>query len=234
MSKPSAHPDDPHYLERSGWLRAAVLGGNDGIISVSALIVGIAASGASPSTILMAGIAGLSAGATSMAAGEYVSVSSQSDIERADILREAKALSDNPEAEYEELVDIYRHRGLSEATARQVATELTEKDQLEAHLRDELGLVDELKANPFQAAMVSAMSFIMGAGVPLLSVWLAPPDKILMSVLIATILSLTTLGAIGAKLGGAPIGRAIVRVVALGLLALAVTFGVGTLFNVSL
>ena len=234
MSKPSAHPDDPHYLERSGWLRAAVLGGNDGIISVSALIVGIAASGASPSTILMAGIAGLSAGATSMAAGEYVSVSSQSDIERADILREAKALSDNPEAEYEELVDIYRHRGLSEATARQVATELTEKDQLEAHLRDELGLVDELKANPFQAAMVSAMSFIMGAGVPLLSVWLAPPDTILMSVLIATILSLTTLGAIGAKLGGAPIGRAIVRVVALGLLALAVTFGVGTLFNVSL
>ena len=234
MSKPSAHPDDPHYLERSGWLRAAVLGGNDGIISVSALIVGIAASGASPSAILMAGIAGLSAGATSMAAGEYVSVSSQSDIERADILREAKALSDNPEAEYEELVDIYRHRGLSEATARQVATELTEKDQLEAHLRDELGLVDELKANPFQAAMVSAMSFIMGAGVPLLSVWLAPPDTILMSVLIATILSLTTLGAIGAKLGGAPIGRAIVRVVALGLLALAVTFGVGTLFNVSL
>lgn len=234
MSKPSAHPDDPHYLERSGWLRAAVLGGNDGIISVSALIVGIAASGASPSTILMAGIAGLSAGATSMAAGEYVSVSSQSDIERADILREAKALSDNPEAEYEELVDIYRHRGLSEATARQVATELTEKDQLEAHLRDELGLVDELKANPFQAAMVSALSFIIGAGVPLLSVWLAPPDKILMSVLIATILSLTTLGAIGAKLGGAPIGRAIVRVVALGLLALAVTFGVGTLFNVSL
>ena len=234
MSKPSAHPDDPHYLERSGWLRAAVLGGNDGIISVSALIVGIAASGASPSTILMAGIAGLSAGATSMAAGEYVSVSSQSDIERADILREAKALSDNPEAEYEELVDIYRHRGLSEATARQVATELTEKDQLEAHLRDELGLVDELKANPFQAAMVSALSFIMGAGVPLLSVWLAPPDTILMSVLIATILSLTTLGAIGAKLGGAPIGRAIVRVVALGLLALAVTFGVGTLFNVSL
>ena len=234
MSKPSAHPDDPHYLERSGWLRAAVLGGNDGIISVSALIVGIAASGASPSTILMAGIAGLSAGATSMAAGEYVSVSSQSDIERADILREEKALSDNPEAEYEELVDIYRHRGLSEAIARQVATELTEKDQLEAHLRDELGLVDELKANPFQAAMVSAMSFIMGAGVPLLSVWLAPPDTILMSVLIATILSLTTLGAIGAKLGGAPIGRAIVRVVTLGLFALAVTFGVGTLFNVSL
>ena len=234
MSKPSAHPDDPHYLERSGWLRAAVLGGNDGIISVSALIVGIAASGASPSTILMAGIAGLSAGATSMAAGEYVSVSSQSDIERADILREEKALSDNPEAEYEELVDIYRHRGLSEAIARRVATELTEKDQLEAHLRDELGLVDELKANPFQAAMVSAMSFIMGAGVPLLSVWLAPPDTILMSVLIATILSLTTLGAIGAKLGGAPIGRAIVRVVALGLFALAVTFGVGTLFNVSL
>ena len=221
MSNPSAHPDDPHYLERSGWLRAAILGGNDGIISVSALIMGIAASGASPSAIMIAGIAGLSAGATSMAAGEYVSVSSQSDIERADIKREAQ------------LVAIYEQRGLSVSTARQVAAELTEKDDLGAHLRDELGLVDALKANPLQAALVSALTFTAGAAVPLLAVWLSPADLIVRAVLIATLLSLATLGAIGAKLGGAPIGRAPLRLTLLGVMALGVTFGIGTLFDVA-
>lgn len=233
MSNPIDHPGGPHYVTRSGWLRAAVLGGNDGIISVAALIVGVAAADASPTAVMIAGIAGLSAGATSMAAGEYVSVSSQSDIERADIVREADALEKFPDAEFDELVDIYQKRGLTEETARCVAQELTHADALGAHLRDELGMVEGLEANPLQAAFLSALAFSLAGAIPLLAAGAAPADRVVSAVLISTVLSLAVLGSIGAKLGGAPIIRAVLRVVILGLFALAVTFGVGWLFNVT-
>lgn len=168
MTETSAHPEEPHFINRSGWLRAAVLGANDGIVSVSALVVGVAAASPDPRAVMIAGVAGLTAGAMSMAAGEYVSVSSQSDIEHADIKREKIALAEMPEEEFEELVAIYRARGLSEGTARTVATELSEKDALAAHIRDELGLSDIHTANPLQAAFASGSMFSVAAAVPIL------------------------------------------------------------------
>ena len=174
MIAPTAHPDDPHYLMRSGWLRAAVLGANDGIVSTSSLIVGVAAANPEPTAVLIAGVAGLAAGAMSMAAGEYVSVSSQSDIERADIARETQALKDSPKEELEELAAIYRERGLSDATAMQVARELTAKDALGAHVRDELGLSEIHVANPLQAALASGVTFCAAAAVPLVAAIFAP------------------------------------------------------------
>lgn len=231
---PSAHPDDPHLVNRSGWLRAAVLGANDGIVSVSSLIVGVAASGAGPQAVAVAGAAGLAAGAMSMAAGEYVSVSSQSDIERADIARETQALRDMPAAEMAELAQIWRERGLSPETAAAVARELHDHDALGAHIRDEMGLSDVHAANPLQAAFTSGLTFSAAAALPVLAAWLAPPDNIIPVVLVTTLLALALLGGLGAWAGRAPMMRAIARVVAWGTFAMIVTAGVGRLFDVSI
>ena len=234
MDNPSAHPDDPHYITRNGWLRAAVLGANDGIVSVSALVVGVAASGPDPRMILIAGVAGLVAGAMSMAAGEYVSVSSQADTERADIKREEMALRDTPAAEFEELVEIYRSRGLSSETARTVAQELSEKDALAAHVREELGLSDIHSANPLQAAIASGLTFSVAAAIPVLAAFFAPSALIVPTVLVVTVAALAGLGALGAKAGGAPLLPATFRVVGWGVIAMAVTAGVGWLFGVAM
>ncbi|MDP3264621.1 MAG: VIT family protein [Tabrizicola sp.] len=228
----SAH-QELHYLDRAGWLRAAVLGANDGIVSVSSLIVGVAAADPSRAAILIAGAAGLAAGAMSMAAGEYVSVSSQSDVERADIVRERQALIDTPEAEERELASIYESRGLSPQTAALVARELTEKDDLAAHVRDELGLSEVHAANPLQAAFASGLTFTVAAAVPVVAAAVAPEAQIIPTVVIATLISLAGLGAIGAHAGGAPKPRATARVLFWGAAAMAITAGVGRIFGVS-
>ncbi|MEZ5855707.1 MAG: VIT family protein [Hyphomicrobiaceae bacterium] len=233
MTLPSAHDNEPHYITRSGWLRAAVLGANDGIVSISSLLVGVAAADPSPRAVIIAGIAGLSAGAMSMAAGEYVSVSSQSDIERADIAREKQALVDSPDAELAELVAIYAHRGLSPETAKLVAKELTARDALGSHVRDELGLSEIHAANPLQAALASGATFSVAGGVPLLAAVMSPPNYIIHVVLVVTVLTLVALGYFGAKTGGAPIAPSLVRVVGWGIFAMAVTAGIGKLFGVS-
>ena len=233
MTKPSAHPGDPHYITRSGWLRAAVLGANDGVVSISSLIVGVAAATPEPNAVLVAGIAGLSAGAMSMAAGEYVSVSSQSDTERADIERETNALRDLPKEELSELAAIYREKGLSAETAQRVAEELTAADALGAHVRDELGLSEVHAARPLQAALASGLTFSLAAAIPLLAAILAPEGAIIPVVLVVTILTLAALGAMGAKAGAAPMMRATLRVVGWGVFAMAITAGVGRLFGVA-
>ncbi|AUH33754.1 VIT1/CCC1 transporter family protein [Paracoccus tegillarcae] len=229
---PEAHPDDPHFISRSGWLRAAVLGANDGIVSTSSLIVGVSAAGTDQHGVLLAGLAGLTAGAMSMAAGEYVSVSSQSDTERADIRREAAALRNNPHIELQELASIYEGRGLAPETALLVARELTDHDALGAHIRDELGLSEVHVTNPLQAAFASAATFSVAGALPLLPALVAPSDQIVPVVLIATLVALTVLGATGAAAGGAPIGRAVLRVVTWGAFAMAVTAVIGRLFGV--
>jgi len=233
MTAPSAHPDDPHYLMRSGWLRAAVLGANDGIVSTASLIVGVAAANPEPTAVLIAGVAGLAAGAMSMAAGEYVSVSSQSDIEKADIARETQALKDTPQEELEELAAIYRERGLSEKTAMLVAQELTAKDALGAHVRDELGLSEIHVANPLQAAFASGVTFSAAAAIPVIAAVLAPAGMILPVVLAVSVITLAILGALGAKAGAAPLVPATLRVVLWGVFAMAVTAGVGKLFGIA-
>ncbi|WP_299562148.1 VIT1/CCC1 transporter family protein [uncultured Sulfitobacter sp.] len=229
----SAHSDDPHLIDRVGWLRAAVLGANDGIVSVASLIVGVAAAEPSPRAILIAGAAGLAAGAMSMAAGEYVSVSSQADLEAADIARERQALKDNPKAEEIELAGIYVARGLSEATARQVARELTQNDALGAHVRDELGLTENQAAQPLLAAAASAVTFSLFAAIPLIAAVLAPVSSIIPIVVIVTLFALAGLGALGAQAGGARLVPAATRVVVWGGLAMAVTAAVGRLFGVA-
>lgn len=233
MTRPSAHPDDPHVVHRSGWLRAAVLGANDGIISVASLIIGVAAATPEREAVLVAGVAALIAGAMSMAAGEYISVSSQADSERADIRREAEALAAMPADEEAELAAIYRARGLSEGTAAAVARELTVRDALGAHVRDELGLSDHLAARPMQAALASGTTFSTAAAVPLVAAWLAPGPAILGTVVAVSILALAVLGALGAKAGAAPMVPAMVRVVGWGIVAMATTAAVGRLFGVS-
>lgn len=232
LSYQSAH-EELHYLDRAGWLRAAVLGANDGIVSVSSLIVGVAAADPSRAAILIAGAAGLAAGAMSMAAGEYVSVSSQSDVERADIARERQALIDTPEAEERELASIYESRGLSPETAALVARELTAKDALSAHVRDELGLSEVHAANPLQAAAASGLTFTVAAALPLVAAVLAPEGQVIPTVVGATLVCLAGLGALGAKAGGAPIWPATLRVLFWGAAAMAITAGVGRLFGVS-
>jgi VIT1/CCC1 family predicted Fe2+/Mn2+ transporter len=232
-TEPSAHPDDPHYVHRTGWLRAAVLGANDGIISVASLIIGVAAATPEPGAVLVAGSAALMAGAMSMAAGEYISVSSQADSERADIAREADALAATPADEEAELAAIYRARGLSEATAAAVARELTAHDALEAHVRDELGLSEHLAAKPLQAALASGATFSAAAAVPLLAAWLAPADAIIAAVVTVSVLCLAVLGALGARAGAAPLVPATLRVVGWGVFAMATTAAVGRLFGVS-
>ena len=230
---PDAHPHDPHYITRSGWLRAAVLGAIDGIVSVGSLTVGVAMANPAPGAVAIAGAAGLAAGALSMAAGEYVSVSSQSDIEQADIHREQKALKAQPDVELEELIAIYESRGLAPDTARLVAVELTEHDALGAHIRDELGLVEEHAANPMQAALASAVTFTLSGSIPLLSALLSPADQTVRWVLAVTLAALAVLGIAGARAGGAPVLPALARVLVWGSFAMAVTAGIGHVFGIA-
>lgn len=230
---PEAHPDDPHYISRAGWLRAAVLGANDGIVSIGSLIVGVAAASDSREAVLLAAVAGLVAGAMSMAAGEYVSVSSQADIEKADIRRERRALRSDPEIELEELIRIYEARGLAPDTARLVAVELTEHDALGAHLRDELGLSEIHAANPIVAAIASGATFTVAGAIPLVTAMIAPHAILIPTVLAMTLVALMLLGAVGAKAGGAPSGRAILRVLVWGTAAMAITAVISRLFGVT-
>ena len=232
MSRLRTHAE-AHLIQRIGWLRAAVLGANDGIVSTASLIVGVASSAADPHAVLIAGISGLVAGAMSMAAGEYVSVSSQSDTERADLARERKELSDDPASELEELTGIYVKRGLDRELAGQVASQLMAKDPLTAHARDELGISEITSARPVQAAFTSAATFAVGAAMPLLMALLAPAGKTVLFVSIASLAFLALLGAIGARAGGAGIATAIARVTFWGALAMAITAGIGALSGVA-
>lgn len=222
-----------HLIARVGWLRAAVLGANDGIVSTASLIVGIAAAGASREAIVVAGIAGLVAGAMSMAAGEYVSVSSQSDTERADLARERAELATQPEFELDELAAIYARRGVEPALARQVAEQLTAKDALEAHARDELGISEITGARPIQAALTSAATFAAGAALPLCMALAWPPQGLAIAVSASSLLFLAALGALGAGAGGAGMWRAAGRVTFWGAMAMALTATVGTMFGVA-
>src|SRR6476620_137000 len=228
MSRLHRHPEQ-HLVDRVGWLRAAVLGANDGIVSTASLIVGVAAAASAKNAVLVAGVAGLVAGAMSMATGEYVSVSSQSDTERADLARERKELSDNIEFEKEELAQIYVKRGLEPSLAREVAQQLMAKDALTAHARDELGISEITTARPVQAALTSAATFSVGAAMPLLMVVIAPPGAVVPIVSGASLGFLALLGAIGARAGGANILRATARVTFWGALAMALTAGIGKL-----
>jgi len=230
---PSAHPDDPHYVGRGGWLRASVLGGNDGIISVASLIIGVAAATPDPSVIAISGVAGLVAGALSMAAGEYISVSAQRDSEQADIEREKRALKTMPNEELAELTAIYKERGLSDETAALVACELMQNDPLEAHLRDELGLSDDLAAKPLQAAFASGLTFTIAAALPVIASLIAPPGWTIYAIALVSVIALALLGATGAKLGGAPVLPAVIRVVGWGVIAMAATAAIGSLFGIA-
>ena len=218
-----------HLSGRAAWLRAAVLGANDGLISTASLMVGVAGANSSRSAILVAGIAGLTAGALSMASGEYVSVSSQRDTERADLDRERSELAVEPEAELAELASIYERRGLSPALARQVAVELSQHDRLPIHAREELGFDIATLAKPVQASAVSALSFTVGALLPVLIVAIAPASSRLPLTVAATLIGLVILGLVGARLGGAPPLRAAIRVLIGGTLALAIALGIGRL-----
>ena len=220
-----------HRTERVGWLRAAVLGANDGIVSTASLVVGVAAAESGRSAVLVAGIAGLAAGAMSMAAGEYVSVSSQADTERADRAREKRELVDQPAAELAELQEIYVRRGLTPDLAHQVAEQMMKHDSLEAHLRDELGLSEAMAARPVQAALASAATFAVGASLPLLVAAIAPAPALVMSVSLASLASLALLGAVSARVGGAPVAKATLRVCFWGALAMGITALVGRLFG---
>lgn len=226
MTRLKTH-SERHAIDRIGWLRAAVLGANDGIVSTASLIVGVAASAAARSDIVVAGMAGLVAGALSMAAGEYVSVSSQSDTERADLAREAQELKDSPDLEREELKAIYVDRGLTPDLAAQVADQLMASDALGAHARDELHISDMTAARPIQAALTSAVTFAAGAILPLTIVFLAPVTAIPLLVSAASLVFLSVLGAIGARAGGAPMAAAVIRVTFWGAIALAITAGIG-------
>lgn len=230
MSRLHIHTEN-HAVSRIGWLRAAVLGANDGIVSTASLIVGVAAASPDRPAIIVAGVAGLVAGAMSMAAGEYVSVSSQSDTERADLARETRELFEQPEAERQELAGIYEKRGLDPDLALQVADQLTAHDALAAHARDELGISEFTTARPIQAALTSAATFAIGAALPLATAALIPQDWIIASVSAGALAFLAVLGALGAQAGGAPVLRATVRVVFWGAFALALTAGIGRLFG---
>ena len=220
-----------HRTDRIGWLRAAVLGANDGIVSVASLVVGVAAAHADRSAILLAGVAGTVAGALSMAAGEYVSVSSQSDTERADLAKERTELATQPAAELDELTHIYVERGLEPALARQVAQQLTANDALKAHARDELGIVAEMAARPFQAAFASAAAFASGAVLPIFTAALSSTASVTVVVAVVSLACLALLGALAARAGGASIAIGAGRVAFWGALAMAVTAAVGRLFG---
>jgi VIT1/CCC1 family predicted Fe2+/Mn2+ transporter len=232
MARVDVHAER-HLVSRIGWLRAAVLGANDGIVSTASLIVGVAAGAATQSAVALAGVAGLVAGAMSMAAGEYVSVSSQLDTETADLARETRELRDSPELEHEELAGIYVRRGLEPALARQVADQLMVRNALAAHAQDELGLSEATSARPIQAALTSAATFAVGAAMPLLMAVLTPAHLLVRVVSGASLAFLAFLGAIGAKAGGADVLRATTRVTFWGALAMALTAGIGALFGIA-
>lgn len=220
-----------HRTHRTGWLRAAVLGANDGIISTASLIIGVAASNAAKESILVAGVAGLVAGAMSMATGEYVSVSSQADTERADLVREQHELLTDVDAELEELTTIYIARGIEPKLAAEVAAQLTAYDALGAHARDELGISSMINAKPVQAALTSAATFIGGALLPLITIWVTPPNRLLLTVSLATLFSLAILGGASAMIGGSNVLKSAIRVVFWGALAMAITALAGSLFD---
>jgi VIT1/CCC1 family predicted Fe2+/Mn2+ transporter len=230
MSRLERHPER-HLVARIGWLRAAVLGANDGLVSTASLVVGVAAAEVSRGSILIAGVAGLVAGAMSMAAGEYVSVSSQSDTEKADLARETAELTADPEAEIEELAAIYAARGVDPALARQVALQLMARDALGAHARDELGISNFTTARPVQAALTSALTFAVGATPPLLVALLAPMQGLIVWVSLIALFGLIGLGAFGAMAGGANVTRSVLRVAFWGVIAMAATAAIGRLFG---
>lgn len=227
-----SHPREIHRTNRVGWLRAAVLGANDGIVSTASLIVGFASAGAERHGILLAGVAGLVGGALSMAAGEYVSVSSQADAEKADIAIERRELKQYPDGELRELAGIYVQRGLEPELARRVAEQLSAHDALAAHARDELGITHELRARPLQAAAASAAAFASGAALPLLVTALTPAGGPVATVMLASLIALGLLGATAARAGGAPMPRGALRVVVWSALAMAATAAIGRLFGV--
>lgn len=233
MSRLRTHPEN-HLVERIGWLRAAVLGANDGIVSTGSLIVGVAAAAAKPSDVLIAGVAGLVAGAMSMAAGEYVSVSSQADTEQAELARERKELATEHDKERAELAAIYVQRGVAPDLAAQVADQLMAKDALAAHARDELGISETTAANPVQAALTSAATFAVGAALPLFTVLVSPAKWLVPMVTVATLIFLAVLGAVGAKAGGADVVKATARVTFWGALAMGMTALIGKLFGTTL
>lgn len=222
-----------HRSDRIGWLRAAVLGANDGIVSTASLVLGVAAADGGREAVLVAGVAGLVAGAMSMAAGEYVSVSSQADTEASDLARERGELATDDAAERAELAAIYVARGLEPPLAKQVSDALMAHDALGAHARDELGIVEHLRARPLQAAFASAGTFALGAALPLLVVWLVPSGSLTLAVLVTSVLLLMLLGGTAAKVGGAPATTGAIRVGFWGILAMALTWGVGALFGAS-
>lgn len=222
-----------HMVHRIGWLRAAVLGANDGLVSTSSLVVGVAAAGSGKHEILIAGLAGLVAGAMSMAAGEYVSVSSQTDAEQADLTRETRELAEAPDAELEELTRIYVDRGLDRNLAEKVAAQLTERDALGTHARDELGISETVTARPIQAALVSALTFAVGAVVPLIVALVVQESRIALLVAVSTLIGLAVLGTLGATAGGAGMVRGAARVTLWGALAMGATAAVGALFGVT-
>jgi VIT1/CCC1 family predicted Fe2+/Mn2+ transporter len=226
-----AEVSEHHFVHRTGWLRAAVLGANDGLISTASLIVGVAAAGAGHHELLVAGAAGLMAGAMSMAAGEYVSVSSQADTEKADIAREARELQIHPEAELKELALIYEARGLTSELAHQVAVQLTAHDALGAHVRDEIGISDALNAKPVEAALTSAITFTVGAALPLAVIGFAPLEQVSIWVSASTLVFLALLGAVGAQAGGSSLLVGAGRVTFWGVAAMAATAAVGALFG---
>ena len=229
--KPLNRHLERHRTDRIGWLRAAVLGANDGIVSTASLVLGVVAAGATPQAVLVAGVAGLMAGAMSMAAGEYVSVHSQADTEKAELERERREIELHPEAEHAELAGIYMARGLTPELARQVAVQLMQHDALGAHVRDELGISDTMSANPVQAALASAASFAVGAALPLAVIALAPTQGLVVWVAVTSLLFLALLGAMAARAGGAGMLAGAWRVTFWGALAMAITAGVGALFG---
>jgi len=229
----TTHPER-HSIGRIGWLRAAVLGANDGIVSTGSLIVGVAAANVPRTEVFISGVAALVAGAMSMAAGEYVSVSSQSDTERADLAKESSELARQPQLERHELAELYIRRGLSPATARDAAEQMMAHDALGAHARDELGISDATTARPLQAASASALTFTAGAAAPLVSTMLAPATLLVAAVAIVSLACLAALGVLGAVAGGAPVSRSLLRVMFWGTLAMALTAGVGRLFGTAI
>ncbi len=234
MTVPTHDNKENHYITRIGWLRASVLGANDGIVSTASLIAGVASANMAQAGVLLAGTAGLVAGAMSMAAGEYVSVSSQSDSENADIERERIEQETAPEFELQELAAIYESRGLDANLASEVATQLMEKDPLGAHVRDELGISEHTMARPIQAALFSAASFTAGAALPLATVVFVPESRIVAATTIVSVVALAAMGAVAARAGGAPMIKASVRVAVWGAIAMAATAAVGRLFGVAL
>ena len=233
VTRHSGRHREHHRIERIGWLRAAVLGANDGIVSTSSLIVGVAAAHGTPHSVLVAGLAGLVAGAMSMAAGEYVSVHSQVDAEAADLRKERHEIDTDPQAEHRELTAIYVDRGLDMRLATEVARQLMAHDALGAHARDELGITTAMAAKPMQAALASATSFSIGAALPLLIAWVATPGMLIASVVVASLVFSALLGVVSARAGGAQVIKAAWRVTFWAALAMTITFGVGSFFGVT-